>query len=1058
MKASLHRRFYRVSQSFAYFFVCLVFLVVRVPSQAQTNTQTVELFEKKVRPLLVDQCFSCHGSDVKTPMGGLRLNSRAALLKGGMHGAAIVVGNPESSLLIRAIKHSAGVAAMPPSGKLTTEQVGILSDWIRDGAVYPEAKKTNAKAANAFDLKARLNHWAWQPIKRTVPPAVKDTTWTKNPIDAFVRAKLDAKGFKPNPAADRRTLIRRITFDLTGLPPTPDEIHAFINDKSPIAYEKVIDRLLASPHYGERWSRHWMDLVRFSETDGHEFDFDKPGAFQYRDYLIRAFNADVPYNQFVTEHVAGDLLPTPRRNPKTGWNESLIGTAFWWFGEGKHSPVDLKVDEAERIDNQIDVFSKTFLGLGVACARCHDHKFDAISTKDYYALSGYLKSSRYHVADLLPPLTDSRKSELQRAMAAMQQNAAKFYAPQVPNLALPADFVLAPVSNETPETFRKRREERVSALRKHEVDAKAALAKTTIVADFALRDTFAKWSHTGDAFALSPTRGVHLRFDPEKGEKVTGVFGSGLAYSAALSDGLSGGLRSESFVLAKNNLWFRVAGRGSKINLVIDGFQRIQYPIYGGLKLDVNSADRFQWLSMNVSKWIGSRAYIEFLDKGAGYLAADKIVATDGIAPPDAPNPLLLAALDDAKLLNFDDYTSEMKSTLAQAALAWKNGTLAQVENSRPTADALDSLLPKLPAAQEIIALTAPIHEIAKQISAPVSVVAMTDGTAENDAVHLRGSVKLLGNVVPRRFLEGCRGTLTATPTEGSGRLNLALQMTDARNPLLARVIVNRLWHHHFGRGIVATPDDFGFLGERPSHPELLDYLASELVRQKWSLKKLHREILLSQTYRQSSKHADAKTEERDPLNLSLHRMPVQRLEAEAIRDSVLAVSGRLDQTLYGASVMPFLTEFMEGRGRPAKSGELDGLGRRSLYVSVRRNFLVPFFLAFDYPIPFSTIGRRTVSNVPAQALALMNNPLVMEMAKFWANSLVKSPLAPEQRIETMYETAFGRLPSVAEKQNALQFLTEQGKVYAASDPNDTRVWADLCHVLFNVKEFILIP
>ncbi len=1021
------------------------------------TAQATEVFEKQIRPMIVDQCFSCHGGDVKSPMGGLRLNSRAALLKGGIHGAAIVVGSPESSLLIKAVKHGAGVSAMPPSGKLTTEQIKLLSDWIRNGAVYPEAKKATT-AAKGFDLKARLKHWAWQPIKRTIPPTVKDAAWAKNPVDAFVRSKLEKKGFKPSPAADKRVLIRRISFDLTGLPPTPDEIKAFLADKSPNAYEKVVDRLLASPHYGERWARHWMDLVRYAETDGHEFDFDKPGAYQYRDYLIRAFNADVPYNQFVLEHVAGDLLPTPRRNPKTQWNESIIGTAFWWFGEGTHSPVDLKVDEAERIDNQIDVFSKAFLGLGVACARCHDHKFDAISTKDYYALSGFLKSSRYYVADLLPPLTAARKSELKAAMTTLHESAAKHYAPQLANLPLPADFVLAPVPNETPEAFRKRREERVASLRKKETDAKAAFARTTVIADFSQSETYTQWTLSGDAFETAPMHGVTLRFDPEKGEKVTGVFGSGLAYSAALSEGLSGALRSKTFVLKKNNLLFRVAGRSGKINLVVDGFQRIRFPIYGGLTLDVNTADRMQWFAMNVTKWAGSRAYLEFLDNGAGYLACDKVLASDGNAPPDAPNSLLLAALDDPKLTTYDDYLGEMKSALSQAALSWKSGTLAQTENSTPTAEVLDALLTKLPAAPEIAALTAPVREMVKQIPVPVGVLALTDGTAENDLVHLRGSVKSLGSEVPRRFLEGCKGNLVPPPLQGSGRLVLAQQMTDTANPLMARVIVNRLWQHHFGRGIVSTPDNFGLLGERPSHSELLDYLASELVRQKWSLKKLHRQMLVSQTYRQSSKRADLKTEERDPLNVLLHRMPVRRLEAEGIRDSVLAVSGRLDRTLYGASVMPFLTEFMEGRGRPAKSGELDGLGRRSLYVAVRRNFLTPFFLAFDYPVPFSTIGRRTVSNVPAQALAMMNNPFVTEMAKHWAAQIVKLPLAPEQRIEAMYETAFGRPPSVAEKQDALSFLTEQGKVYAATDPNDGRVWADLCHVLFNVKEFILIP
>lgn len=1035
----------------------VLILTVALGTDAQGNASSAEFFEKKVRPLLADQCFSCHGVDVKNPMGGLKMSGRDALLKGGMHGAAIVSGEPEKSLLIRAVKHGSGAAAMPPSGKLTSEQVGVLEEWIRQGAVWNATPK-NAGSIKTFDIKARQKHWAWQPIKRTVPLTIKDKAWAKNPVDAFVRAKLDANGLKPAPFADRRTLIRRVTFDLTGLPPTPDEIHAFLNDTSPNAWEKVVNRLLASPHYGERWARHWMDLVRYAETDGHEFDFDKPGAFQYRDYLIRAFNADVPFNQFVQEHVAGDLLPNPRRNPKNGWNESLVATAFWWLGEGKHSPVDLQTDEAERIDNQIDVFSKAFLGLGVACARCHDHKFDAISTKDYYALSGFLKSSRYQVADIQPSLTDAKRQELHRFAAQMQTQIAAKFAPQLSELPLTAEFVLLPVAGETPEAFRTRREARVAELKRKTADAQTALSKSIVFADFRKPETFAQWSRTGEAWDMTPTHGVILRVDPEKSEKITGAIGSGFAYSATVSDGLTGVLRSRSFVLSKPNVLFRVAGRNAKINLIIDGFQRIQYPIYGGLTLNVNTADRVQWLSINVAKWIGQRAYIECSDNGAGYLALDKILFSDSNAPPDAPNALLLAALDDAKLLTWADYQEEMKSAIAQAGLAWQNGILNQVADSRPTAELLDALLPKLAPSPELAALTASVRDRAKLVPAPVSVIALCDGTAENDAVHLRGNYKTLGSVVPRRFLESCGGTRIPPPSEGSGRLKLAQQMTDAANPLLARVIVNRLWHHHFGRGIVATPDDFGMLGERPTHPELLDYLASELVRQKWSLKAMHRQILLSQTYKQSSRRADARTEERDPQNALLHRMPIRRMEAEVLRDSLLAVSGRWDKTLYGQSVMPYLTEFMEGRGRPASSGPLDGAGRRSIYLSVRRNFLTPFFLAFDYPVPFSTIGRRTVSNVPAQALALMNNPFVMEMAKVWANSLVKSPLTPEQRIDQMYETAFGRLPSSIERTDALQFLSDQAKAYNSNDPNDARVWADLCHVLFNVKEFILIP
>src|SRR5262249_29917507 len=344
--------------------------IVLQAADSSPTPEGIEFFEKKIRPLLIDNCHKCHAGDkVK---GKLHLDSRTALLKGGDTGPAIVPGEPEKSLLIKAI-HYKDELRMPPRTKLSEPAIADFTTWVKMGAPWPETSTAKAPSGKeTFDLNDRKKHWAWQPIKASPPPTAGP--WVQSPIDNFILVKLQAVGLSPAKPADKRTLIRRVTYDLIGLPPTPAEIDAFLADNSPDAFAKVVDRLLASPRYGERWARHWLDLMRFGETHGHEFDLEIPDAHGYRDYVIRAFNADVPYDQFVTEHIAGDLLEKPRRHPAEGFNESLIGTGFWFLGEAKHSPVDLRIDEADRMDNQIDVFSKAFLGLTVSCARCHDHK------------------------------------------------------------------------------------------------------------------------------------------------------------------------------------------------------------------------------------------------------------------------------------------------------------------------------------------------------------------------------------------------------------------------------------------------------------------------------------------------------------------------------------------------------------------------------------------------------------------------------------------------------------------------------------------------------------
>ncbi len=421
-------------------------LSASLPSGAADNG--AEFFEKKIRPILVEQCYECHSAMARKVRGGLRLDSRAGLLQGGDRGAVLTPGDPEKSLLIEAVGYKNTDIQMPKKGKLSDPVVADLTTWVKMGAPWgkDDGPVAVAPAKPAFDLQQRKrDHWAWKPIHATEPPAVKNAAWARDAVDRFLLAKLEEKNLSPAPPADKRILLRRLYFDLIGLPPTPEQVEAFVKDESPDAYEKVVDRLLASPQFGERWARHWLDLVRYGESRGHEFDYTIPDAYQYRDYVIRALNADVPYDQFVTEHVAGDLLDRPRLNPADGSDESVLGTGFWFLGEEVHSPVDVSQDQADRFDNRIDVFGKTFLGLTVACARCHDHKFDAIAAKDYYSLFGLLESSNYRLArfDSLDrnrqvgrELADARtraRPVIERALA----NAAR------PSVARMADYLLA---------------------------------------------------------------------------------------------------------------------------------------------------------------------------------------------------------------------------------------------------------------------------------------------------------------------------------------------------------------------------------------------------------------------------------------------------------------------------------------------------------------------------------------------------------------------------------------------------------------------------------------
>ncbi|HEV7401749.1 MAG TPA: PSD1 and planctomycete cytochrome C domain-containing protein [Chthoniobacteraceae bacterium] len=1090
-------------------------------SAAAEPAGSPDFFEKRIRPVLSEQCYKCHSSTAEKLKGGLRLDSRDAMLKGGDTGPAIAPGDLEKSLLIEAVRWRNQDTQMPPKKALPPEQVADLEAWVKAGAVWPQEAVAKVAAKSVFDLqKRKQEHWCWQPPLDAPPPAVKETSWPQNAIDRFILAKLEEKGLQPAPAADRRTLMRRASFDLTGLPPLPEQVEAFVNDASPDAFARVVDALLASPHFGERWARHWLDLVRYAETRGHEYDPDIPNAWQYRDYVVRALNRDLPYDQFAAEHLAGDLLP-PRLDPQTGANEAILGTGFWFLGEEVHSPVDIRQDEADRMDNRLDVMGKTFLGLTIGCARCHDHKFDAISQRDYYALQGFLISSGYRqarfetlephrrIAEQLPQARANSRAALLKAVAtaiepglrrlgdALMETRDALAVGQGPDGALVAELKAAAGDTQSPlhafaKTALAAKTEgaadfaRLFAPVLQNLEKRAAAAATRIPPERIIADYTSPgatpWLQDGYSFGAQPMRAGDPVFGHEADRPLLGInarpaavrdpFWGGLAVTKAAKDYARLGawergeqtLRTPDVTLTEDAIWFLARGAG-RAYAVVNSHLLIRGPLHAALlQTWKTEGGRWQWMRHSLPGYAGHRMHLEFSPADQQDFAVAMVVQGKD-APPavDGANPRLLAALREPAL----DSPAVLAATIQRVLL--EACAKLGADDAAADADLADWLVHRLdlfapvgsPARTQLTVAAQPLlaqqSELAAQIHpSSQTAPAMFEGSGVNEFVRVRGQAKTPGAEVPRRFLEAIAGAAPPEIKTGSGRLELARQVIDPANPLTARVMVNRVWHHLFGCGLVPTVDNFGVLGQPPSHRELLDFLATHFVRdQGWSVKRLIREVMLSRTYQMASQPADAAAEQADPANTWLHRANVRRLEGEAIRDAMLAVSGRLDPQLGGPSVPVFLTEFMDGRGKPG-GGPLDGSGRRSIYLAVRRNFLSPMMLAFDTPIPFTSMGRRNVSNVPAQALILMNDPFVAGQAKVWAQRL-PARLAPAPRVERMYLAAFSRPPEPDELADALAFLDAQRALYASQDANDVRIWADLGHVLFNVKEFIYL-
>ncbi len=1034
------------------FWFLLGFLGVLATPATADDLQGLEFFESQVRPILVNRCQSCHGEAKQK--GGLRLDALSTMLKGGDTGPAVVPGKPEDSLIIEAIGYNDDLR-MPPKSKLPEAEVATLKRWVERGAPWPveTAARSDKKA---FDFAARAKFWSFQPIGDPPVPKTKESQWPLGAIDSFLLEKLESAGLNPNPDADRRTMIRRVTFDLIGLPPTPEEADAFVSDLSPDAYAKLVNRLLSSPRYGERWGRHWLDLVRYAETAGHEFDYETPDAWRYRDYVIKAFNDDLPYDQFILEQLAGDLLAKPRRNAD-GTNASVVGTGFFFLGEGTHSPVDLRDDQAIRIDNQVEVMGKSLLGLTINCARCHDHKFDPIRQADYYALSGFMKSSRFDhavidspdrysgkVADLKDRQADLLKSFTRPVTLADRLTTMTKADPAMLQPGHPL-FAWASVCGANPENFDKVRADA-------QTKAKSSGPDTSVLFEDFNQATYVDWNASGTAFGQGPSGLAALHV----GEKGLSPVGSGVAHSGLVSDKLTGILRSKSFPIQHRYVHYRAWGKSGRIHMVVNGFEKIRDPIYGQLAVKVDSPTP-GWITQDVQMWVGQSAYLELSDggtvlydvgpvgyhQGHGYLAVDEIRFSDSAHAPTRPDRIAAGLLDTE---NSAELISKYERVAEGALYAWRTGDCLPPERAEWLAWLIDQgwivgdaeLMPRIKA----------YRDVEGTIPSPSFALTMTEGSPEDAPLSIRGNPHTLGEVVPRRPLEVFGGMLATHGNSGSGRLQLAQSIASSTNPLTARVIVNRLWKHHFGVGLVPSTDDFGAMGQTPSHPQLLDHLAQQLIRSGWSIKAMHRLILASHAYQMSSS-LDPKSEQVDPTNVLLHRMRVHRLEAEAIRDTILEVSGRIDRTMYGPSVPTHLTPFMEGRGRPSTSGPLDGNGRRSIYLAIRRNFPSPFLLAFDAPQPNTTIGRRNVSNVPAQALCLLNDPFVLAQSGRLADRVMAGRDKPDDRIKMLYQLALSRDPLRAELEEATRFLGTAG--------GSKEDWRDLCHVLMNSKAFIFV-
>lgn len=1030
-------------------------------------------FEKNIRPVLVRQCLSCHSAQSQPVMGNLRLDTRELALKGGTRGAAIVPGNPNESLLLKAVLHTAGPLKMPPGPKMKDADAVLLAEWIRMGAPWG-----NSTAVSTAQKKAKF--WAFTPPVMPAVPAVKNSKWVRSPIDAFILAGLEAKGLAPAKAADKRTLIRRATYDLTGLPPTPAEVEAFLADSSADAYPKLIDRLLASPGYGERWGRHWLDVARYADSNGLDENLVYKNAYRYRDYVIAAFNADKPFNEFLTEQIAGDLLPSGGDGQRQ--YELWTATGFLTLGAKMLAEDDPVKMEMDIVDEQLDTTMRAFLGLTVGCARCHDHKFDPIPTADYYSLAGIFKSTKtmenfkvvakWHEYVLAPKADrdrlaaheasiEAKRKEIGRivkrendSLATVAMNRVGAYLKAAAHLERDSKVQIAPIESAPNAIIREAASfdqgNVPKVLEKKKTNAPKD-SKGPYFAEFRVKieaagnyqiDVFNQ--EVGAGTTDLHVNGVWMKAGaPPVQNREASPEAGGWRYLAIVP--LAAGENMirlehatrfpyfEKLLIAPHTLAetpltaVQIAARyqvnPGYLDQLIDYFDRSQAALASVLyawEALANNAPRSAWVSPAAALFTNTPA------------TADAVAARYEM--------LFRQALQEGK------ETKDPGLKALHEFLTEKFGPFRAPENARRYyAQPVRDELAKLDA--EVKALEAATPEFPHAM-----------GVREGDSIadlkiHVRGSHWTLGESVPRRFLSAVSTSSTpAIPEKESGRLQLAQWMTAKDHPLTSRVMANRIWRWHFGRGLVATVDNFGRLGEAPSNQPLLDWLALTFIEKGWSIKSMHRLLMLSNTYQQSSDHSAAGVEA-DPENILLWRMPRRRLEVEAIRDALISVSGAMTDSRGGSLLTYKDRQYVANTSR---GGSIDyDRPIRSVYVPVIRSSMYDVFSAFDLPDPSTSNGDRDSTVVAPQALFMMNSSLILKHSRTLADKLLADTAIDDAaRIRLAYEKALARPASPAEIDEALTFVARAQKEW---NGDRAKGWQSFCKSLLASNEFIYL-
>lgn len=913
-----------------------------------------EFFEKQIRPIFATSCGKCHNP--KAGIGGLDLTTAEGFARGGESGALIDKAKPEESRLLKAISYD-GDMKMPPSGKLKDAEIAAIKTWIAMGAPWPAGEKA-AAAAPAWPKNSSVREftekektfWAYQAIKSVKPPEVKDAAWVRNPIDRFILQKLEEKNLKPAPPADKMTLLRRATFDLTGLPPTEDEIKDFLNDKSPDAFRKVVDRLLASPRYGENWGRHWLDVARYADSTGNDEDHRYPYAYKYRDYVIESFNNDLPYNQFVREQLAGDLLP-----PKAGEavnRRGIIATGFLALGPKAIAQQDKMKMLYDVYDEQVDVSTKAFLGLTLACARCHNHKFDALLTKDYYSMINIFAGTRSfsnpdsHVSVALekPLVTKTEWDRYKEAKDAHQE--------LVKRERLAIDEIVSSVKDPVAK-------QRAAKMADSMVAAYQVYQKKTPLADAA--------RNAGIDEAI-----LKAWVELLKPEDLT----------------------------PQHLLEWRQA-KPSALKQTADAYQQ-------------RFIARIEEWDAKVRKWRAE--YQKALSEGAKTL-------------PDRPT---FEAGND-RFFSELYFGNDGPFAVSEKDEKFFSGEQrAQIAAHRKEMEALKKKAPEEP-------------EMA---------CAIEDGDQVDQTVFIRGDYKSHGEAAPKAF-PAILGKYDTKPAfDGSGRLQLANWLAQPEHPLTSRVMANRVWQWHFGEGIVRTPDNFGIMGERPTHPELLDYLARSLVENGWSVKAMHRLIMTSNAYQMSSVNtsngADA-----DADNRLLSRFNRRRLSVEEMRDALLAIDGSIDYTMGGTLQTGRGTDGENNQGRLSLNPEK--LKRRTVYIPLRRANLPTLLNLFDFGDATSPTGKRQLTNVATQALFWLNSDFLTEQSVTIAKSLLaRNDVDPAGRVDLAYLRILNRRAEKDEIEQAQKYIAGFKQKETGADA-EQKAWQSFCRVLMASNDFVYV-